>query len=296
MAVPVADRKLNMESKRSYLLVDNGSTRAEATLNLRRLAIALGKRCGLEVAAVSLQHADRIPAADLDGRAAETLASHLRHKRAEGVDEFVLVPLFFGSSRALSRFIPDTLAEVTRETGAFHLEVGHPLYPLPAGESRLAELLCDQVRRAAAGGGVSAEQVVLVDHGSPIPQVTAVREGLAAQMRARLGSRVSLQEAVMERRSGSEYDFNGMLLEERLQAMAQENPHQTVILAMLFFSPGRHAGPGGDIEEICRRVMQAVPGFQVIPTALVGEHEGLVDILAERLREVDGRFVQERAG
>jgi sirohydrochlorin ferrochelatase len=279
-----------MESQRSYLLVDNGSTRAEATLNLRRLAAALGKRCGVDVAAVSLQHADRIPAEELGGRAADTLPAFLRRKRAKGIGEFILVPLFFGSSRALTRFIPETVAEVVQETGAFRFEVGAPLYPLPMGEPRLADLLCDQVRRTAASGGVQVEQVVLVDHGSPIPEVTAVRQGLAGQMRERFGPDVHVQEAVMERRAGSEYDFNGMLLEDRLLAMAREQPQQTVILSMLFFSPGRHAGGGGDIEEICQRVMQAVPGFQVIPTALVGEHEGLVDILADRLREAEARF------
>ncbi|MCW9059056.1 MAG: cobalamin biosynthesis protein CbiX [Gammaproteobacteria bacterium] len=279
-----------MASKRSYLLIDNGSTRAEATLNLRRLAVALGERCGVEVAAVSLQHADRIPAAALGGCAADTLPSFLRSKRAEGVEEFVLVPLFFGSSRALTRFVPDTVGEVVQETGAFRLELGRSLYPLPDGEPRLAGLLCDQVSRTAADHDVQLEQVVLVDHGSPIPEVTAVRQGLAREMRERLGPGISLQEAVMERRAGSEYDFNGALLEERLQAMAREHPHQTVILAMLFFSPGRHAGAGGDIEEICQRVMQAAPGFRVIPTALVGEHEGLVDILADRLREAEGRL------
>lgn len=279
-----------MASQRRYLLVDNGSLRAEATLNLRRMATALGDRCGVPVSAVSLQHADRIPAADLGGQAAGTLPGFLRDQRAAGVTEFVLVPLFFGNSRALTRFIPDTVAELREETGDFRLEVGRPLYPLPAGEPRLAELLCDQVRRTAAAGKLPLEQVVLVDHGSPIPEVTAVRQGLAEEMRQRLGAGVGLHEAVMERRAGSEYDFNGELLEERLQALARARPRQTVILSMLFFSPGRHAGPGGDIEAICRRVMDAAPGFQVIPTALVGEHEGLVAILADRLREAERRL------
>lgn len=279
-----------MKSQRSYLLIDNGSTRAEATLNLRRLAAALGERCGLLVAPVSLQHADKIPASDLGGRSADTLSVFLRRRRAEGIDEFVVVPLFFGNSRALTRFIPDTVAELDQDTGIFRLEVGEPLCPLPAGEPRLAALLCDQVRRAASAGDLQPGQVVLVDHGSPIPEVTAVRQRLAEQMRELLGPGIGLQEAVMERRAGSEYDFNGALLEERLEGMARDHPRQTVVLAMLFFSPGRHAGPGGDIEEICQRVMQAHPGFQVLPTALVGEHEGLVDILADRLREAEGRL------
>ena len=278
-----------MATQRSYLLVDNGSLRPEATLNLRRLATALGTRCGVPVAPVSLQHADRIPAADLEGHAADTLPAFLRRQRAAGVVDFVVVPLFFGNSRALTRFIPDTVAQLREETGEFRLEVGEVLYPLPQGEPRLAALLCDQVRRTAAAGGLPLEQVVLVDHGSPIPEVTAVRQGLAERMAQALGPGTGVEQAVMERREGSAYDFNGALLEECLRAMARTRPQQVVILAMLFFSPGRHAGPGGDIETICRRVMEEVPGFRVVPTALVGEHAGLVEILADRLRGAEAR-------
>ena len=126
------------------------------------------------------------------------------------------------------------------------------------------------------------ENVILVDHGSPLPAVTEVRACLARQMRDSLGPRVMLHEAVMERRAGSEYDFNGPLLESLLLQMASRNPAQTVVLSMLFLSPGRHAGTGGDIEEICQRVASQYPGFRVITTPLVGEHPGLIDILVSR--------------
>ena len=47
----------------------------------------------------------------------------------------------------------------------------------------------------------------------------------------------------MERRSGAEYDFNEPLLESVL-----ERPElDSVIVSLLFFSEGRHAGPDGDI-------------------------------------------------
>ena len=67
------------------------------------------------------------------------------------------------------------------------------------------------------------------------------------------------------------------------------------VLAMLFLSPGRHAGEGGDIAEICAAAEQRHPGLRVRPTALVGEHPAIVDILATRLRQaLDGeRFLLE---
>ena len=131
--------------------------------------------------------------------------------------------------------------------------------------------------------GLAPRRLVLVDHGSPIPAVTAVRTWLAARLRERLGPGVVLDEAVMERRPGPEYDFNGDLLESVLHRLAAADPASPVLLPLLFLSPGRHAGPGGDRSAICARVESAVPGFRVYPTALVGAHPGLIEILAGRM-------------
>ena len=51
----------------TMLLIDNGSSRPGSTLVLRRLAAALSERIGSEVHPVSLQHADKVAAADLGG-------------------------------------------------------------------------------------------------------------------------------------------------------------------------------------------------------------------------------------
>jgi sirohydrochlorin ferrochelatase len=89
----------------------------------------------------------------------------------------------------------------------------------------------------------------------------------------------------MERRSGRSYDFNGRLLEQELEDAAHAGHHR-VVLAMMFISPGRHAGPGGDIETICADAMAAHAGLQVCISALVGEHPLLIDILQDRLAAV----------
>lgn len=71
----------------TLLLIDNGSSQAEATLSLRHLARRLSHISGQNVSPVSLQHAHKIPAEKLDGRAARTLEPFLREMLAKGIRE-----------------------------------------------------------------------------------------------------------------------------------------------------------------------------------------------------------------
>ena len=80
-------------------------------------------------------------------------------------------------------------------------------------------------------------------------------------------------------------DFNDPLLEIALgQAV---NANRTVVVGLLFLAPGRHAGPGGDVEEICRKFERHSPGAQIRMTESAGLHPGIVDILVDRVREVE---------
>jgi len=92
----------------------------------------------------------------------------------------------------------------------------------------------------------------------------------------------------MERRAGSEYDFNEPLLEDALTRSPCGDGAGDVVLAPLFFSPGRHAGPGGDIETIARNAEAQHQGLQVHLAPLVGEHPRLIEILADRYAEAMG--------
>jgi sirohydrochlorin ferrochelatase len=269
----------------TLLLIDNGSTRRESTLNLRRLAKALSDNIGRQVYPVSLMHSDRIAVTELDGEAARIFEPFLIQRLSHGEREFIIVPLFFGPSRALTRFIPEQLSSLHKEFGPFSARVAKTLCPLPEGEIRLAGILYENLLSTAEAEHIVIDRVILVDHGSPVAEVTAVREWIAAQLQRLLGSEIPLSEAVMERRSGSEYDFNGALLEDVLRDLARKNPAQNVVLSMMFFSPGRHAGPGGDIEEIYRKIETEYPGFRVFPTPLVGTHPDIIKILQDRLEQ-----------
>lgn len=265
------------------LLVDNGSKRAAATASLRAIAARLGEACGRTVHPVSLQHADKIPADELDGRPAQVLTPFLREQLTQGTREFVVVPLFFGKSRALTAFIPEQVAALEREFGPFALRQADVLVPMPEGEPQLAEILAEHVEQCGVTLGAQPTHVVVVDHGSPLPEVTAVRAKVTMTLRERLPQRIALGQAVMERRQGAEYDFNGQLLGDLLDSYMAQDGQAVVVLAMMFISPGRHAGPGGDIEAICREAMARNPGLRVQISPLVGEHPKLIEILKARL-------------
>ncbi|MGD8207483.1 MAG: CbiX/SirB N-terminal domain-containing protein [Thiohalocapsa sp.] len=271
------------------VLLDNGSKRAESTINLRRLAAALSERRGEPVYPVSLQHSASIAPDELDGTPAQTLEDFLSRETGEGTRDFVVVPLFFGPSRAIDGLLPDIITRVEAREGAIRVQVAPELCPLPQGEPRLVDILEDNVRQAAGEHGLRAGAVVLVDHGSPVPAVTAVRHWLANGLGERLRGETRVAEAVMERRQGASYDFNGQLLE---RSLAELGPRQTtVVLAMQFVSPGRHAGAGGDVEAIAREAMQRYPGLRVLLSRLVSEHPLFTEVLDSRVDDAAGRFV-----
>ena len=279
-----ASPEASMQSSlRKIVLIDNGSLRPQATLNLRRLAHALSQATGEAVEAASLLHSFKIPAEQLDGRKAVTLGPLAERYAAEGVRELLILPFFFGPSQALTRYLPERLAEVQASYPQLSVKVALPLVdPQASVDLRLAQLLADNVRERMAG--LTQPRVVLVYHGSPIPEVTAVRNYLAGQLSVLLGDEAGcVTFASMERRDGEAYRFNEPLLEHLLAspALAQGD----VILSMLFLSPGRHAGEGGDIAEICERAMAQSPGLNVVTTRLVGENDAIVDILVTRLQQ-----------
>lgn len=299
------------------LLVDNGSLEPAATLALRGLAARLSARVGAPVAPVSLLHSSTIDPALIGGEPAEILFLSLERRLAAGQNDFILLPLFFGPSRALTEYLPENLARLRRKFPGLRLKLAPPLHA--ARDSRLAQILADHVTvccppidrsdcgsrlagdaehsskdqaldRPQAGSCKNATaRVVVVDHGSPVAVVTAVRDELAQQLTGLLGSRVAaVAPASMERRAGPEYDFCQPLLADLLAAPPWNSGR--VIVAMQFLLPGRHAGPAGDVATICREAEAASGGaLRTTMTALVGEHPLLVDILADRWRTAVGR-------
>lgn len=266
------------------LLLDNGSLAPAATLRLRELASALAARVGAPVEPVSLLHSSAIPANALGGRPAEIFEPAVARRAAGGAQDFLVVPLFFGPSRALTDYLPERVAQLRVRHPGLCVRVAPSLFD-PA-DPRLAQILADHVRVVPAEVGGGPLRVALVDHGSPVPVVTRVRDALAEQLRRLLGAAAIVAPCSMERRPGPDYAFNEPLLEDLLASEGWNcGP---VIVAMQFLLPGRHAGPEGDVAEICRRVAAVYPRLVTRLTPLVAEHPLLPDILADRWRAGQG--------
>jgi sirohydrochlorin ferrochelatase len=264
---------------RRVLLMDNGSLEPESTLQLRKLATALSDRISLRVDPVSLAHSAKIPREALEGRPAELFEAALDRGWREGVQEFVAVPLFVGPSHAIIRHVPALIEERRRQIKGFRARVAPPLFV--DGDPRLGKILADNVRDEMTPG--VQPRVALVDHGSPNPEVTMVRDRLAIEVKNLLGSDVAnVQPCSMERREGPEYDFNEPLLRTLLSRPDWAN--QPVVLGMLFIAPGKHAGPDGDIINICREV-RGGDAASIKMTKLIGQHPLLIDILADRAEQ-----------
>lgn len=268
------------------LITDNGSYRPEATFSLRNLAERLGGKVGHDIHAVSLLHSIKISPDKLDGIPAEIFEPFILKKREEGFNRFMVTPMFFGPSAAIKEYMPQRVEEL-KQNGWPELEVliaPCVVEPLDPADTRMAQILVDNIEASRESLGMTHPAVAVVDHGAPRIKVTEVRNHLADQVRKLLPSEIypHVTACSMERREGDEYAFNEPLLEH---IVGSEGYRDEVIVSMLFASPGRHAGPGGDVAEICRDAAESHADLNWHMTDLVAGHDGIIDILAERFHQ-----------
>ncbi len=272
-------------NKPCTLLVDNGSHRAESTLNLRRIAAALTASVGHPVHPVSLLHSTKVDPAELGGEPAQIFEPFIKSRRRDhGDHSFLVVPLFFGHSAAIYEYLPQRVSELREDWPELEIRIAPCMVDLDEpSDTGVAEILARIVREKIAGTGLNRPAVTLVDHGTPRIAVNRVRNFLADQLREQLGDEVSaVRPSSMERREGEAYAFNEPLLENLL---GSEGFDRDVVLSMLFISPGRHAGPGGDIAQICVAAEARHPGLRTHMSDLFATHPGAVALLARRFAE-----------
>jgi len=272
------------------MLADNGSTKADATVQLRVIVEKLSNKTGQIIHSVSMQHSDRIPKADiaakLNGIPARTFREFMVEHLEAGQRDFILIPLFFGKSRAITSFVPSELELLKAQFGHINFDMTEVLYPLPKGNPKLVDILYEHaVDSTKYGFDNDSKNIVLVDHGSPLPAVNAVRQQIASELKKKLASDIQFNQAAMERRQGKEYDFNGELLSDYLNRMAQAGETKITVL-LLFLLAGTHAGENGDIVQICNQAIQTFPKLSVSISPLIGQNDILIDCLADRLANV----------
>jgi sirohydrochlorin ferrochelatase len=260
------------------VLIDNGSLEAAAHAALRAAARAIGEKAGAPVEAVSWKHSGRVPAQSLQGGPAQTLSPWIRAQVAAGEREFLFVPFFISPQGAIGSALRSDLGKLQEQTGGFEFSFATGL----SGGTALAGIITDRVRQAMARKGLMRPAVVIVDHGGPSTVSAGIRDRVADAARSALGSGVlSVTAASMESPDGPEFAFNQPLLAEVLSSPAHASAD--VLIAPLFLSPGRHAGPSGDLERIARAARERAPGLRCHFTELVGSHPIAIDTLAAAL-------------
>lgn len=249
-------------------LIDNGSLEPAAHRNLRAVAAALSEQSRTLVHAVSWKHSDRIAAAALDDTPAWTLARFIRAMHGLGQREFVLVPFFISAQGAIGSALRTDLERLQTDLGGFEFT----FTPGLAAREALVAIAAARVREALTAQRFVRPPVVLVDHGGPSAASAALRDLVARELSTLLGREIgSIAAASME-------GAHPPLLAEQLRASGFAG-HE-VIVAPLFLSPGRHAGPGGDIATIC-----AESGTRCHVTELIGTHPLVIETLAAALRD-----------
>lgn len=270
-------------------LIDNGSLEPAATRNLRVVAAALSVDADITVHPVSWKHSDRIPLSALDGDLpGTTLAPFVRTHLARGERHFVFVPFFISAQGAIGSALRRELETLQQE----HTDTPFD-FTFTAGLADtgvISQIVAARVRETMAIASLERPPVIVVDHGGPSPTSAALRNRLAAEIGALLAEEVSsVSAASME---GGEHAHNHPLLAEALAAhSARSDPAAptdgaaNVVVALLFLSPGRHAGPVGDVARICGAAEDATPALRCHLTDLVGTHPLAATALAAALRD-----------
>ena len=273
-----------MNTETHILLVDNGSYRPDAVLNLRNVAKKLTLKSSKVINPVSLLHSNKISHSKLNDIPADIFEPYVSEKVKSGTNDFLILPLFFGRSAAIYEYLPQRMEEIQKECGQFDLKIAPPLVDLDdSSNDDVAQILADLVREEISYNNLDYPSVTLVDHGTPRIKVNEVRNFIAEQLALILKDEVQcVKPSSMESREGDEYSFNKPLLEEILGSSEFD---RDVILSMLFISPGRHAGKGGDIDEICAESRKKHSGLNTFMTGLFSEHQGAIDVLNKRLDE-----------
>ena len=245
-------------------LIDNGSLEPAALANLRAVAAALSTRTGTTVHAVSWKHSDRIP----DPARPWTLAPFIRALFARGEREFLFVPFFISAQGAIGSALRHELERLQADLGAFEFSFTAGL----AARGIIPAIVADRLRTTIAQHRLHRPPVIVVDHGGPSATSATLRDQLAHDVRLLLGGEIGrLTAASME-------GAHPPLLADTLRTSGFAN--DPVVVAPLFLSPGRHAGPAGDIAQIC-----AATANRCHITELVGTHAFAVDALAAALQE-----------
>jgi sirohydrochlorin ferrochelatase len=116
--------------------------------------------------------------------------------------------------------------------------------------------------------------VLIVDHGSRLPEANELLDAVAARVRERMPDRLVRT---------AHLDLAAPSIPEAIDACAAEGAGE-IVLAPWFLSPGAHTVR--DLPRIAQEAAQRHPTVRILCAAPLGFDESLVDVLLERLASV----------
>ena len=189
----------------------------------------------------------------------------MRQQLARGEREFVFIPFFISTQGAIGSSLHADLTQLQLERGGWTFAFTEGL----GARGALPRILAARVRESITALNLARPHVIVVDHGGPSPISADVRNATAGATATLLHGQVAaVSAASME---GEEHAHNHPLLAEQLRTAGWDRGD--VVVAPLFLSPGRHAGPDGDVADIIRAAVAETGGAsRVHTTGLVGTH------------------------
>ena len=276
-----------MNTSYKLILFDNGSYRPDATFALRRLASGLSEVLNQNVEPISLLHSCKIDPEIIGGKPASIIRRRFKEAVEDKEKHLLCIPLFLGPSLAITEYLEELIEEAKSLDSEIDIQVAAPLagWDVENPDPRLAQILADQLEALIKENALKEFDTVLVDHGSPIKKLSDLRNNIARQVGILMNKDpLKVQACSMERREGSAYAFNEPLL-ENIKKLPKQISGRDLIVAMFFLLPGRHAGAGGDVDDILQGLKDEGAIKDFYKTDLLGQHPMLLDILKDRVKE-----------
>ena len=276
-----------MNTSYKLILFDNGSYRPDATFALRRLASGLSEVLNQNVEPISLLHSCKIDPEIIGGKPASIIRRRFKEAVEDKEKHLLCIPLFLGPSLAITEYLEELIEEAKSLDSEIDIQVAAPLagWDVKNPDPRLAQILADQLEALIKENALKEFDTVLVDHGSPIKKLSDLRNNIARQVGILMNKDpLKVQACSMERREGSAYAFNEPLL-ENIKKLPKQISGRDLIVAMFFLLPGRHAGAGGDVDDILQGLKDEGAIKDCYKTNLLGQHPMLLDILKDRVEE-----------
>ena len=124
---------------------------------------------------------------------------------------------------------------------------------------------------ARAPGDAAARAVLVVDHGSRLPEANALLDAVVASLRERLPGRLV---------AAAHLELAAPALPEAIDAAVAAGARE-IVIAPWFLLPGAHAA--GDLRRLAAEGERRHPGVRVACAEPLGLDERLVDVLLARI-------------